>query len=714
MPGIGLKKTRHLPWLLQIPVMAFSVRHLTCWGLATLRGRSQNAGINRYTRGHMRDFLGVFLLLAATLAVAADAHGGLVGVQSGDLNRRAQACTDFYDFANGGWRANNPIPTSLPKWSRRLAAHDGNWHRQQNVLEAAASNKASRPGSAEQVAGDYYASCMNESAVDAAGTAALGSLIAQIDQALTLADIQRNIRRLQDLAIPAPFGTSATPGYHDPVHIVESLVAGGFNLPDRDYYLSNDPRFTEAREKYRAHIVTVLTLGGISEAQARTAAPGIVSLEKRLAEASWDSATADPAATDHMMTFAQLQSLAPHFDWEAYFDEAKLPKGPVNVTEPKFLQQMDQALVDIPIATWKAYLEWQLLESFEFRDRYLGKAIDTKGRAQTCVELTDTLFGDALAQQYVKTYFPPAAKAQVQEIVRNLRIALREQIMAVQWMAPLTKKMALQKLSATDVQVGYPNHWRDYSSISVRRDAFWSNSAAARRLNMNEDRQRVGKATTRDFWLSSPTPSSADGYLLVELNKMVLPAGMLQPPFFNPDATDAVNYGAFGITVAHDLTHFIDGLGAANDVQGYPTNWWTDADRREFDQRGQCVVDQFDEYFIEPGAHHDGKRVLSESIADLTGVHIAYAALQHLMKTHPVPVRNGFTPEQQFFISWGQTSGAAMRLEAQRQLIKSDPHPVPKFRVIGPLSNAPEFQQAFSCPASAPMVRPPEKRCKVW
>src|SRR5882757_1711257 len=713
---------------LRKPPMAFSVRCLTVRGLATMRGGPQNAQVNRYARGRMLKNLGNSLVLAAALAMAADANAALEGVQTRDLNRQVQACTDFYEFANGTWRADNPIPAPLPKWSRRLAAHDGNWHRQQSVLEATASKKDWREGSAEQVAGDYYASCMDESAVEAAGIAPLGSLMAQIDRALTLTDVERNIRSLQGLAIPVAFGSNSTPGYHDPLHIVEALVAGGLGLPDRDYYLSNEPRFAEAREKYRAHVATVLTLGGMSEAEARASAPDIVSLEKRLAEASLDSATAaDPAATDHMVTFAQLKSLAPHFDWEAYFDEAGLPKVPVNVAEPKFLQQLDAELRETPIATWKAYLKWQLLESaspslskrfaqesFNFKDQYLGKAIESKGRAQSCVESTDALFGDALAQQYVKTYFPPAAKAQVQGIVHNLRIALREQIMSVQWLAPQTKQAALQKLAATDVQVGYPDHWKDYSHVRVRRDAFWNNAAAARRFNVNEERQQVGKPTPRDFWLPTPTPSSADGYLIVELNKMVLPAGQLQPPFFNPDATDAVNYGAFGITVAHDLTHFIDSLGAANDLQGHPTNWWTDADRQQFKQRGQCVVDQFDGYFIEPGVHHDGKRVLSESIADLAGVHIAYAALQHSMRTHPVPVVDGFTPEQQFFISWGQASGAAMRPESQRQLISSDPHPVPKFRVIGPLSNSREFQQAFSCQVSAQMVRPPEKRCKVW
>jgi putative endopeptidase len=667
-------------------------------------------------------------IFAAALVVATDAHAALEGIQTGDLDRHSEACTDFYEFANGTWRADNPIPLSLPKWSRRLAAHDNNWHRQQGVLEATARTKEWHQGSAKQIADDYYASCMNESAVEDADITPLAPLLTQIDQALTLVDLERNIRRLQDLGISVAFGSSGSPGYHDPRHTVDAITAGSLGLPNREFYLSNEPRFTDAREHYREHVAALLTLSGMMEPQARESAAAIVSLEIRLAEASLDTETAaDPASTDHMMSFAQLKSLAPHFDWDLYFEEAQLPKVLVNVAEPKYLQQLDQELRDIPLATWNAYLKWQLLETaspslskrfaeeaLKFKQQYLGNDVARKERGQFCVESTDASFGDALAQQYIKTYFPPSAKLQAQRLVQNLRTALRERIMALQWMEPHTQRVALQKLAATDVQVGYPDRWKDYSRVRIRRDAFWMNVAAGRRFTVNEDRQQVGKRTPRDFWLPTPTPSSADGYLIVELNKMVLPAGLFQPPFFNPKATDAVNYGAFGITVAHDLTHFIDTLGAANDVEGRPNNWWTDRDRQHFAQRAQCVVDQYEGYFIEPGLHHDGKRVLGESIADLTGVQIAYAALEHSMKSHPVPVVDGFTPEQQFFISWAQASGGAMRIEAQRQLIQSDPHPVPKFRVIGPLSNSTEFQRAFSCQASAAMVRPPEKRCVVW
>lgn len=660
------------------------------------------------------------------MTTAAHGAGGPEGVETGDLDRTVDACTDFYEFANGTWRANNPIPASMSQWSRRLAARETNRQRVHSVLEEASARKDLAPGSTEQIVGDYYASCMDESGADAAGLAPLAPVLAAIDGVRDLADAQRIMRRLHELAIPVPFGTAGAPDYNAPANFIENIVAGSLGLPGRDYYLSAEPSFADAREKYRGHVARVLRLSGMPDTQSREAADGIFALEKRLAEASLDAATAgDPASTDHKMTFAQLKELAPHFDWDTYFDEARLPRADVNVAEPKFVQQLDKALQETPVATWKAYLKWHLLdsaspwlsrsfvdESFDFNDKYLGKATEMKPRAQRCADSTDALFGEALGRKYVERYFPPAAKAKAREIALNLLATLKDEVAGVQWMAPETKRKALEKLAATDLQIGYPDTWKDYSAVTIRRDALWANVAAGRKFGVDEDRLRIGKPTNRDLWALAP--SSPDAYLDLQLNKLVLPAGFLQPPYFNLDATDAVNYGALGIGLAHDLTHAIDASGSEIDVMGRPRNWWTPADRKDFGQRAQCVVDQFDGYFIEPGTHHDGKRVLSEAIGDLAGVRIAYRALEKSMTRHPVPTVDGFTPEQQFFISWGQNTGAAMRLEAQRQRISADPHPVPKFRVIGPLSDSPDFQQAFSCKAGAEMVRQAEKRCAVW
>ena len=674
--------------------------------------------------------MSILLIGAAVFAAngfsRAATPASLQGVRTEDLNRDVQACSDFYDYANGTWRAANPIPASMPRWSRRVAAHEANWHRQERVLEEVSRRHDWPKGSVEQVLGDHYGSCMNEAAVDAAGVAPLAALLAEIDAVRNPAGVQRIIRRLHDLAVPIPFGVTGDIDYQDSRKFVAHFVAGGLGLPDRDYYLKEETRLVDARSRYRAHVAKILVLSGVGPAPADKAAADILALEKRLAEASLDSATAaDPAATDHPMSFEQLQQLTPHVDWERYFREAGLPRSDLNVADPKFMQQLDRELWQTPIDTWKAYLKWQLLdsaspwlsrafaeESFSFRDQYLGKAAEMKSRAQRCVESADTLLGDALGQKYVQTYFPPDSKVKATQIVRSLQAALSDQIAAIAWMEPATKQKALDKLSATDIQVGYPDHWKDYSALGIHRDSFWANVAAGRKFNVEENRRQIGKPTDRSFWRLSP--ASPDSYIILEINSMVLTAGTLQPPFFNPDATDAVNYGAMGIAIAHDLTHAIDATGAAVDITGRPKNWWTDKDHQEFENRSQCLVDQFEGYFIEPGAHHDGKRIRDETVADLRGVRIAYLALEKSMQTHPVPTLDGFTPEQQFFISWGQTSGHAMRLEAQRQLIKSDPHPVPKFRVIGPFSDTPEFQKAFACPAGAAMVRPAEKRCVVW
>ena len=659
-------------------------------------------------------------------AMAMHAGAGQKGVELGDLDRSADACTDFYEFANGTWRAENPIPASMSQWSRRVAARETNRQRVQGILEEVSRKTDSVPGSVEQLVGDHYASCMDEAAIDAADLAPLAPLLADIDGARDLVDVQRGIRRLHEIAISAPFAIVGATDYNEPANFIVNVGSGGLGLPDRDYYLNSETQFAEAREKYRAHVANVLRLGGMPDAQSRDAVEAIFALEKRLAEASLNSATAnDQAATNHKMTFAQLKELAPRFDWDTYFDQAKLPRGELNVAEPKFVQQVDKELKDTPVATWKAYLRWQLLnsvspwlskafveESFDFTDRYLGKATQMKPRAQRCADSTETLLGEALGKLYAERYFPPAAKAKSREIALNLLATLKDEVASVPWMTPETKRKALEKLSATDVQMGYPDAWKNYSGLTIRRDAFWENIAAARTFDVREERSRLGKPTNRDLWALAP--SSPDAYLDLQLNKLVLPAGFLQAPYFDPDATDAVNYGAFGVGLAHDLTHAIDLSGSEIDIMGRPRNWWTPADREEFDKRGQCVVDQFDGYFIEPGVHHDGKRVLSESIADLAGVRVAYLALEKSMKSHPVATLDGFTPEQQFFISWGQNSGAAMRIEAQRQRVSTDPHPVPKFRVIGPLSNSPEFQQAFSCKAGAEMVRQAEKRCAVW
>lgn len=648
------------------------------------------------------------------------------GIEGGDVNRSVDPCTDFYEYANGTWRAQNPVPAGKPRWSRRGVSRDANKQQVRAIVEELAAKSDWPVGSPEQLVGDHYASCMDVAAIDAAGLAPLAPLLADLDAVKTPADVQRIIRRLHELGIAAPFGEMGAFDNHEPKDFLFNLVAGGLGLPDRDAYLKADPRAVELRDKYRQHVARVLALGGMPEKATAAAAAGVLALEQRLAEASLDAKTAgDPAATEHKMTYAQLKAMAPRVDWDKYFDEAAIPREPINVAEPKFLQQIDKELKTTPVAAWKIYLRWQLLDAaspslskpfveaaFAFKDKTLGGASELSPRAQRCLESTQTLLGEPLGRKYTDKYFTPAAKAKAKEIAANLVAVLEEDVSGLPWMAPDTKKKALEKLASMSVQLGYPDHWKDFSKVEIRRDAFWANVAQLRKFGVDDVRRQMGKPTDRNSW--QLPPQSPDAYLDAQLNELVVPAGFLQPPYFNVAATDAANYGALGAGLAHDMTHAFDATGATLDAAGRAQSWWTDADQKEFQKRTQCIVDQYEGYAIEPGAHHQGKLVLNEALGDQAGIHFAYLALTKSMAAHPVPTVDGFTPAQQFFLAWGQFRGEAMGIETQRQIIKGDTHAVPKFRVIGPLSNLPEFAQAFACKAGAAMVRSAEQRCVVW
>jgi endothelin-converting enzyme/putative endopeptidase len=425
------------------------------------------------------------------------------------------------------------------------------------------------------------------------------------------------------------------------------------------------------------------------------------------------------------MTFAQLSALAPHIEWGKYFDEAKIPREPVNVAEPKLLQQVDKELATAPVAAWRAYLRWQLLdaaspwlskafaeEARAFRARLPGGAGEPAPRAQRCVESTEALLGEPVGRIFAARYFPPAAKAKAREIANGLIAVLKWDVAGLSWMTEDTRKAAIEKLDLMNIQIGYPDDWSDVSRLEIRRDTLWANIARARALHVDDARRQIGKPTDRGNW--QLPPSSPDAYLDPQLDELVLPAGFLQPPYFDAAASDAVNYGAFGAGLAHDMTHAFDATGALIDAAGRAHDWWTPADHAQFHKRTQCVVDQYESYSVEPGVHHRGALVLDEALGDQAGLHIAYRAYERAMGSRPGPAIDGFTPAQQFFLAWAQFRGEAVRIEAQRQMIQTDPHAVPKFRVIGPLSNLPEFAQAFSCKAGAAMVRPPDQRCSMW
>jgi endothelin-converting enzyme/putative endopeptidase len=390
------------------------------------------------------------------------------------------------------------------------------------------------------------------------------------------------------------------------------------------------------------------------------------------------------------------------------------------------VQAFDREISTTPIAQWRDYLSWHVLDTFAnelsepfveqnfaFYSKYLSGATEMKPRWKRCAESTDSLLGDALGKAYVTKYFPPEAKARTQDMVKNILLAMHDTIDGLAWMSPETKAKALEKLASFHVKVGYPDQWKDYAGVTISRDSYFDDFIAAVRWNTRDNLSQVGKPVDRGRW--GMTPPTSNAYYNPSMNEIVFPAGILQPPAFDVTANDAVNYGAIGVVIGHEISHGFDDQGAQFDALGRLSNWWTDEDHKQFEARGQCVVKQFEGYFIEPGIHHNGKLVLGESIGDLGGAKLAYLGYQKSREGKgPEATIDGFTPEQQFFIAWGQWRGDETRVETQRTMVQGDPHPIAKFRVNGPLSNLPAFRAAFSCKADDAMVRPEADRCEVW
>jgi endothelin-converting enzyme/putative endopeptidase len=668
--------------------------------------------------------LGLALFSSLANAQSSSPHG----IEVGDLDRKADPCNDFYEFSNGTWCANNPIPASMSRWSRRWQAGETSKEKLRDVLEAAAADKSAPKASTTQIIGDYYGACMDESRVNSRGMDPLKPWFARIDAANDTAALQQVMFEMHDILVTDPFALGSQPDPHKPGWVLADIGASGLALPDRDYYLKPDARFKEAREKYVLHVTAMFKLAGWDEKKASAAAQTVMTMETKMAEASLDNvALRDPAATDHNTTFAQLQAMAPHIDWVVYFEHKQIPHDvDLNVDQPKFMQELDRQIQQTPLTDWKIYLKWHLLnstvdslsapfvdEDFAFNGKYLSGTTEIKPRWKRCAESADRYLGEALGQKYVEKYFPPEAKARVQEMVRNLLAAMRDDILSRPWMSDDTKEKAMAKIATFNPKIGYPDKWKDYSHVEIRRDAFFENVVAGRKYVVEDDRALIGKPVDRSRW--GMTPPTSDAYYNPLVNEIVFPAGILQPPAFDLHAVDAVNYGAIGVVIGHEVSHGFDDQGAQYDYLGRLRNWWTAADLKNFQARAACVADQFDHYFIEDGVHHNGKLVLGESIGDLGGARIAYLAYEKSLEGKPRPADiDGFTPEQQFLIAWGQFRGDATRIEAQRLMLQSDPHPVAKFRVLGPLSNLPEFQQAFSCKADSAMVRPADKRCEVW
>ena len=672
-----------------------------------------------------KSLIATLLLLAFSLATVFGQTNH--GYDRASLDPNTAACTDFYQYANGGWIAANPIPAAYSNWGVANLLDEHNRDMLHEILEAAAKNTKAPKGSSEQKVGDYYATCMDEAKVEADGLKPLAPELDRIAKIKDQKTLQDEIARLHSMGINVLFGTGSTQDFKNSAEVTAEVDQGGLGLPDRDYYLKTDEKSTHIKDEYIKHVAKMLELMGDDAAKAATETQTILALETKLAEASMTRVERrEPANVYHRMTVTQLRELADGFDWPAYFKTIGVPpSADVNVTSPGFFKAMNQQLTSVPLADWQTYLRWHLInntaqqlsakfvdEDFNFKGKVLQGSKENLPRWKRCVAGTDRVLGEALGEVYVKKAFPPAAKARALEMVRNLEAALKTDITTLSWMSEPTRKQAIVKLDAFLNKIGYPDKWRDYSSLEVDRSSYLANRFRAGAFGKRRDLNKIGKPVDRTEWMMSPPTVNA--YYNPQINEIVFPAGILQPPFFDAEADDAFNYGGMGSVIGHEMTHGFDDQGSQFDSTGNLANWWSEADLKSFKERAQCVIDQFNSFEVEKGLNQNGKLVAGESIADLGGLVVAYAAFQKAMEGKPRVDIDGFTPEQRFFLGYARGWATNMRPELKRMLVTIDPHPLAKFRVNGPLANMPQYAAAFQCKASDAMVRDTAKRCVIW
>ena len=646
------------------------------------------------------------------------------------LDRSADACTNFYEFACGGWRKANPIPGDQTRWGRFNQLADRNRDVLHEILEGARDAKGKRTPIEAKV-GDYYEACMDEAGIEALGAKPLAPVLADIDKVAGKADFFRLLGEHEANALPTLFGFGGAPDLHDSKMTIANVGQGGIGLPDRDDYLKDDAKSKEKRAKYVEHMAKMLVLAGATAEQAAKDADTVMAIETNLAKAYLDRVSMrDPKNRDNPMSLDDLRKLAPAFDFDTYFKAARAPVfTKVNVASKPYFEKSNALIDTTPIGDWRTYMRWHAIrsaapylgkafvaEDFAFNRAYLTGAREMEPRWKRCSSATDRALGEALGRIYVEKTFGKDGKARMKVMIDALTEALREDIEELPWMTAETKKKALTKLAAfSRNKVGYPDVWKDYTSVVVKRDDYLGNSRRARMFEDRRNLERIGKDTDKTQW--GMTPPTVNAYYSPNNNEIVFPAGILQPPFFDRDMDDAINFGGIGVVIGHEYTHGFDDQGSKFGPDGNLENWWTPDDLKAFNERTDCVAKQYDGYVALPDAkngdvHLNGRLTLGENTADNGGLHVAYNALQKTLAGKPRNLIDGFTEEQRFFLGfanvWCQNSTEA----SSRQLAQTDPHSPGEFRTIGAVSNSAEFAKAFGCKPPSPMIR--ENACRVW
>jgi predicted metalloendopeptidase len=643
------------------------------------------------------------------------------------IDKTIDPCIDFYQYACGNWMKNNPVPPDKSRWGRfdELAEH--NLYILRDIL-----TQAQAPGqhsATEKMVGEYYAACMDESAIEARGTASLTPALERINAVNSKPELIKQIAYMHQNATPALFAFYSQPDMHDSNATIAYLDQGGLTLPDRDYYIKDDPKSVETRQKYVEHAQKMFELAGDKPDVAAAEAKTVLTVEIGLAKASMDrTARRDPKTRDHKMTVTEIATAAPNFDLMAYFASNGSPKfSTLNVGNPDFFKQVNAQIDSVPLDDWKTYLRYKTInsyapllpkafveEDFLFNGKFMSGQQQMEPRWKRCVKSTDQSLGMALGQLYVDKTFGADGKARTLKMVKAIESAMHQDIGQLGWMSDTTKKQAYEKLNTIVNNIGYPDQWRDYSSVVIKSDDYAGNAMRASAFEVKRTYGKIDKPTDRKDW--NMTPPTVNAYYRPPMNDINFPAGILQPPFYGKLMDDAVNYGAIGVVIGHELTHGFDDQGRKYDAQGNFRDWWTPEDGKEFEKRADCTATEYSSFVAvkddKGEVKLNGKLTLGENTADNGGLKLAYMALTEIIGNTPVKPIDGYTPPQRFFLAYGQIWCQNVTDQEARKRVLTDPHSPGRWRVNGAVQNSAAFEQAFGCKAGQPMVS--ANACRVW
>jgi endothelin-converting enzyme/putative endopeptidase len=672
------------------------------------------------------------LILSAAVAAAIVAAQPIAqlpyspSLDTTSMDLSAKPCENFAKYACGNWVKKNPIPQDQASWDVYSKLAFDNERFLWGLLEDAAKPSADRTP-AQQKVGDFYHACMDEGAVEKAGLQPIRHNLDAIGSIRTLADLSRVViaSHMDGSSEETLFELSSDQDFENSQSVITFAARGALGLPDRDYYTKTDAKSVEIRGKYVEHMKHVFGLLGEAPAEAEAHAKQVMEIETALAQSMLTRVEMrDPHKLFHKMSRKEFAALTPALDWDGYFSAAGLGGVQVvNVTEPAFYQALEQQLQAHPVGDWRSFLRWNLIRDaspylsspfvnshFDFYSKYLRGVPEQRPRWRRCVRWVDQNLGEALGQVFVARTFTPETKARTLAMTQEIELAMENDLKTVPWMGEETRKLALTKLHAIVNKIGYPDKWRDYSALEIRPGDFAGNVLRASLFEYKRQLAKIGKPLDRGEWMM--TPPTVDAYYNPQMNDINFPAGVLQPPLFDPKMDDAPNYGNTGATIGHELTHGFDDEGRQFDAQGNLKDWWTEKDAAEFEKRTQCVVDQYSGYIAVGDIHINGKLTLGENVADIGGTRLAYYAWKHATRGQTLEPIGGFTPDQRFFIGMAQWACGDMRPEMKRELAITDPHSPLEYRINGVVSDMPEFAQAFSCQVGQPMVRQPA--CRVW